>query len=469
MIDNHMYRLLLLLLALPALAASPPNILFLLSDDQGWDGTSVQLAPDILASKSNFYETPNLERFAEQGMRFSAAYAPSPSCSPTRISLQTGRTPAELHWTKTAPNVNAADGFQLIEPRSRKSISDEETTIGEVMNTAGYITAHFGKWHIGGGGPARHGYDHSDGETGNLDAEPFVDPNPVDIFGMGERALDVMRAAQENHRPFFIQMSYNALHYPMNARAKSKARFAANPANRQGGPDRRAITWDLDDGFGQLIQGLDDLGLTDTTYVIYMSDNGASGSRSGPLQGGKGSAMESGIRVPMLVRGPGIPANSHCGEIVVGTDWFPTFATWAGVTNLPPGLAGGDLAHLLRGELAPVQRANPPLFHVPHYQGDVPRSALLSGSFKLLRNWETKEDALYNVNTDPGERSNLAAQHPDITAELGKEMDRLLTLYKADLPTNNPHFDPNNVPDLNAGNKRKGGRPGGRGPGRPSR
>lgn len=435
-----------------------PNILFLLSDDQNWDGTSVQLHPELPASKSRYYQTPNLEQLAKQGMRFSAAYAPSPSCSPTRISLQTGQNPAQLRWTKAAPPVTEADGFRMVGPVVRKAIRSDEITIGEVLREAGYTTAHFGKWHLGSGGPAAHGYDASDGETGNRDAEPFVDPNPVDIFGMGERALALMKSAQAEEKPFFIQMSYHALHYPENARAATVAKFtAATPGGRPANKDRRAITWDLDDGVGRLVRGVDALGLKESTYVIYMSDNGSGGKR-GVLQGGKGSAMEAGIRVPMIVRGPGIKPDSHCATTVVGTDWFPTFAGWAaGDTEpkLPPDIVGGDLHPLLQGTENSVKRPHLPLFHVPHYQGDVPRSALLDGQWKLLRNWETKEDALYDLSRDPGEQRNVAAIEPDRLRAMSVELDRLLAYYKAQIPTPNPRFDPANVPDLKAGNKRK--------------
>ena len=136
---------------------------------------------------------------------------PSPVCSPTRISLQTGRNPAVLGWTKAAP---AEQGHRLIEGGNRKSIRGDEITIGQMRKSAGYATAHFGKWHLSGGGPAAHGYDESDGDTGNHDAAPHPPPNPVDIFGMGLRAVDFMKRSQAARKPFFIQMSYHALHYP---------------------------------------------------------------------------------------------------------------------------------------------------------------------------------------------------------------------------------------------------------------
>ena len=164
-------------------AVDQPNFIFMLSDDQGWNGLSVPMHPDVAGSKGEIFRTPNLEKLAAQGMRFSSAYAPAPVCSPTRISVQTGKSPARLHWTKAAP---AVPGRKLIEPRLIKDLSKDEVTIGELLKRAGYATAHYGKWHISGGGPGAHGYDEHDGDTGNENAFKFTDPNPVDIFGMAD-------------------------------------------------------------------------------------------------------------------------------------------------------------------------------------------------------------------------------------------------------------------------------------------
>ncbi|MEI8021789.1 MAG: sulfatase-like hydrolase/transferase, partial [Schlesneria sp.] len=164
----------------PVLAAEKaerPNIVFMLADDQGWNGLSVAMHPDIPGSKGDYFHTPNLEKLAAQGMRFSAAYAPASVCSPTRASLLTGKSPAKLHWTKAAP---PEEGHKLIEPRLVKSISASEITFAELLQKAGYATAHYGKWHISGGGPGQHGYDEHDGDTGNENAFKFQDPNPVD-------------------------------------------------------------------------------------------------------------------------------------------------------------------------------------------------------------------------------------------------------------------------------------------------
>jgi arylsulfatase A len=439
-------------------AAERPNILFMLSDDQAWSGLSCQMHPNMPDSKSSFVQTPNIARLAEQGMRFSAAYAPAPVCSPTRISLQTGRNPAELGWTKAAP---AEPGHRLIEGDNRKSIRDDEITIGQMLKSAGYATAHYGKWHLSGGGPAAHGYDESDGDTGNQDAAPHLPPNPVDIFGMGERAADFLKRSQAAKKPFFIQMSYNALHYPENATPALLEKYR-NLAS--GGNDkeigRAAIAEDLDRGVGELLAKVDAMGFSKNTIVIYMSDNGGSNRRT--LNGGKGDLWEGGIRVPLIIRGPGIAPNSWCHQRVVGYDFFPTFCRWAGVkASLTKQHEGGDLTHLLSGSSDPVKRQREPLvFHFPHYQGDSPHSAILSGHMKLIHFYEKGENQLFDLKADIGESNNLAAAKPELATSLAKQLADYLREVGAELPKPNPNYDPKKEPARTGGGK--GGKKGGK-------
>ena len=432
-----------------------PNILFILSDDQDWTGLSVRMHPDLPNSASDFYRTPNLERFAAQGMRFSAAYAPAPVCSPTRISLQTGMSPAKLGWTKAAP---AEEGHRLIEADNRKSISPDETTIAEMLKTAGYATAHYGKWHLAGGGPEANGYDESDGDTGNRDADAHVDPNPVDLFGMTERATAFMEKQKQAGKPFFLQMSYYALHLPENAMKSTLAFYDAQPPGAMhSDPARAAITTDLDTAVGRLLESLDRLELVENTYVIYMSDNGA-GGKGGlrPLSAGKGGVWEGGIRVPLIVRGPGIASDSWCHQRVVGYDFFPTFCRWAGVKEaLPEGLEGGDLSPLLfEGSREPVRRAlEEMIFHFPHYQGDTPHSAIVLGDYKLLHFYETGETRLFNLAEDLAERNDLGASQPKIAADLKQRLEAYLAEVGASLPQPNPDFDPATEPAGQGGGK----------------
>ncbi|MFN9914933.1 MAG: sulfatase-like hydrolase/transferase, partial [Pirellulaceae bacterium] len=295
---------------LPAmgLGADRPNIILMLSDDQGWSGLSVSMHPTIPSKGDEFY-TPNLEQLAAQGMRFTAGYAPAPVCSPTRISLQTGKSPAQLHWTKAAP---AVPGQRMIEPVLIKNLPGSEVTIGEQLKKAGYATAHYGKWHIAGGGPGEHGYDEHDGDTGNENAYKFVDPNPVDIFGMADRAAAFMEKSASAGKPFFIQLSWNALHASENALKATLAKYE----KKMGGENSKrvttaAITEDLDTGVGRVMKALDHLNLADTTFVVYLGDNGSGGGRKS-LSGGKGDLWEGGIRVPFIVRGPGVKPNTWC-------------------------------------------------------------------------------------------------------------------------------------------------------------
>jgi len=448
----------LLLIAAPLFAANQPNIVFLLSDDQDWTETSVQMHPDIPEAKSPHIQTPNLERFASQGMRFSQAYAPAPVCAPTRISLQTGKSPAQMHWTKASRPYTAADGLKLIPPQNIRNIPSSEITIGERLQSAGYATAHYGKWHIGGGGPELHGYDKSDGDTGNGDAAPHKGDNPVDIFGMGKRAAAFMAKSQKDGKPFFIQMSYHALHYPENAKPQTVAKYRKlMPRSNEKAIGRAAIAENLDEGIGSLLRRLDELGLSENTYVFFMSDNGGGGGSSNrPLSGGKGDVREGGIRVPFIVRGPGIEPNSWSHQAVVGFDLHNTFSELAGIEKpAPANTEGGSFVHLLKGDERPVKRPRQELvFHFPHYQGDTPHSAIMMGNYKLLHFYETGTNELYELSKDLKESTNLADRMPEKAADLRERLESYLTAIGAGIPEINPQYDPSEPPEIRRGGNR---------------
>jgi len=443
-----------------------PNFILLLSDDQSWDGLSVPMIAGQSASRSRYVQTPSIARLAEEGMRFSNAYAPSPVCSPTRVSLQTGKSPAQLHWTKASPNIVPGTGYRLIPPRLVRHIQQAETTIAETLRHAGYSSAHFGKWHLGGGGPSEHGYDVSDGDTSNRDAAPFKHPNPVDIVGMGTRAAAFMKKMVAEKKPFYLQMSYHALHYPENASPATVAKYRSKmPGRNEKAILQAAMAEHLDSGVGALMQVVEDLGLRDNTYVIYMSDNGGGGGkgRDRMLQGGKGSLWEGGIRVPMIVRGPGVPPGESCHTPVVGWDLFPTFCELAGIVSLPEDVEGGSLGPLLsHPETGRVQRPREELvWHFPHYQGsDGPHFAIRLGDHKLIRFYESGRSRLFDLSRDPGEAADLSGRLPEKARELSRLLDGYLRNARAQMPTPNPHYDPNVAP------KPKQRRSGARGKGR---
>lgn len=427
-----------LTLPLAAWSADRPNIILMLADDQAWNGLSVAMHPDVAGSKGDIFRTPNLEKFAAQGMRFSAGYAPAPVCSPSRISLQTGKTPAQLHWTKAAP---PETGRKLNEPTIIKNIAESEVTIAELLKEAGYATAHYGKWHIRGGGPGRHGYDEHDGDTGNEEAYKFTDPNPVDIFGMAKRSAAFMEKNKKAGKPFYIQLSWHALHAPGNALKATLAKYTNVGKGKAG--ERAAITEDLDTGVGMVLKSIDDLGLASNTYVIYMSDNGGGGVRV--LSGGKGDVFEAGIRVPFIIRGPGVKPNSWCHVRVVGYDLFPTFCQWAGIsaTKLPKGIEGGSIVSLLADGKGSVKRPREELvFHFPHYQGDAPHSAIIVGDLKLIKFYEDNRLLLFDLSKDMREQNDLSKKMPEETARLHKRLTDYLSAVNAQLPTPNPQYDP---------------------------
>lgn len=439
---------------LHAAERSRPNIILMLADDQGWNGTSVAMHPDVPGSKSDVHKTPNLEKFAGQGMRFSAAYAPAPVCSPTRISILTGRSPAALHWTKAVP---PESGRKLIEPTNVKAVADGEASVAELLRTAGYATAHYGKWHIRGGGPAKHGYDDSDGDTGNEEAFKYTDPNPVNIFGMVKSATAFMEKSKKAGKPFFIQMSWNALHAAGNANKATLAKYAKLNLGNEKRTQVAAITEDLDTGVGALLKAIDDLELTGTTYVIYTSDNGAGGGGRGALHGGKGDVYEGGIRVPFIVRGPGVKANSWCHTRIVGYDFLPTFCEWAGVPaeKLPKAVEGGSLVKVIADGRGEVKRSRDGLvFHFPHYQGDTPHSAIIVGDLKLMKFYEDNRVVLFDLAQDLREQTDLSKKRPEDTAKLDKQLTEHLKAVDAQMPTPNPKYDPKAPPPP----KKKGGK-----------
>ena len=267
---------------------------------------------------------------------------------------------------------------------------------------------------MNGGGPGEHGYDDDDGNNGNEYAYRFTDPNPVDIFGIARRTAEFMEKSKRAGKPFFVQMSWHALHAQDNALEKTKAKYAANAGLRRGkGVGVAAITEDLDTGVGMVMDAVDRLGLSDNTYIIYMSDNGGGGGKRDTLNGGKGSAREGGIRSPLIVRGPGVERNSWCHTRVVGYDFFPTFCEWAKVPtrSLPKNLEGGSIAALLANDgRGAVERPRDELvFHFPHYQSpDGPHSALILGDLKLMKFYEDDRLALFDLSRDIQERNDLS-------------------------------------------------------------
>ncbi len=440
-----------------------PNIVFILVDDQGWTGTSLEMDKERGDSKSDYYQTPAFEKLAHEGMRFSNAYASSPICSPTRASLQTGKNSAQLHITDIIGSSDTTErrykalytNKKLIPPLPRSGLDPAEITIAEYIkeNRSEYKTAHFGKWHLGSGGPGSHGYDEHDGDTANLD-DLQEESDPKKTFSVSKRAMEFMSTQARIHRPFFMQVSYYAVHLKIRNLKSTQERYESFPKGQNHNDSAyAAMTEDLDTGVGQVLEKIKELGIADNTYVIYFSDNGAYMSLNKvvtsnlPLAKGKCFVWEGGIRVPLVIKGPGIQSNTQSDVPVVAYDFFPTIKSILNIkAPLPAGLEGGDLMPLLTtSENSRVARLREEIvWHFPHYvdsKGVTPQSAIRMGDFKLIHMYETGEDFLYNLKDDLGETKNLAKSNPAQARSLREKLDQYLEAIDAGMPTSPPHHN----------------------------
>jgi arylsulfatase A len=426
----------------PAAPRPAPNVVLFLADDQGWSGTSVAMDDQVPGSRSDYYRTPALEGFARQGMRFAQAYASSPVCSPTRASIQTGKSPALLHLTDVilgergrAIRADYVRTQRLEEPASRVELPQGETTIAEAIRSARpeYATAHFGKWHLGGGGPARHGYLEQDAAL--VEAGPGVADLPEGVRGVVPRAVRFVRAQASAGRPFFLQVSHFAVHKGFPVRDEDLRAARRRPLGRlHRNPRLAAMTEELDSDFGALLAALDATGLSDRTYVLYLSDNGAYTDRSSnaPLSGGKFSLREGGLRVPLVVRGPGIAPGRVARVPVVTVDLLPTILDLLGIAERPPGIEGGSFAPVLRGGgRGGVQRPRHELvWYFPHYYfflgRSTPQAALRLGRYKLLVDYDADTAQVFDLRTDLAEEHDLSAQRPRLARNLRARLDRYL-------------------------------------------
>ena len=442
------------------LAAKPPNFVVVLGEGHGWSSTSVQMDDTVPASKSADISTPNLETLAQGGMRFANFYAASPRCTPSRAAIFTGKSPAALHMTFVgegkADNRGAANG-KLLPPDCSIELPAGETTIAEFLKADGYATAHFGKWHVGRADPSLHGFDESDGPTNNGGPENVPQPHPKQLFGMTERGMDFMARQVKAGKPFYLQLSHYAFRHAEGGREEAKeSGKPEDPASQ----DPAQAEADLDIAFGQLMKKIDELGITDNTYVIFTTDHGSPG-KNPPLAGGKGTVSEGGLRVPFIIRGPGIQAGTCSHVRAEDEDIFPTIAALAGITKpLPDGVEGGSIAAVLRNAgKGDVKRPREEfVVHFPHYDKDAagPASAILLGDFKLVRIYETGALRLYNIAQDPGERCDLAAEMPDKTSDLDRRLSLYLDSVHAQMPSPNPSYDPSKPMDApHSGGKRK--------------
>jgi arylsulfatase A len=451
-----------------------PNIILVLTDDQGWTQHAFRMDPAVQYSGCDYFETPAMDRLAREGMRFTDGYASAPICTPTRRSILCGMTTARQKGTEFPSRFVPREHLTI--PRALKSVDPK------------YYCAHFGKWGESmETSPAEAGYDESDGVTGNhtgdqmtweekrerhakghrlpLHArEPLEDPK--ESFSVTDRAVDFIDRRADNGSPFYLQVSYYAMHTQIQSRPETLEKYRA-----KGVPSvdvsvmYAAMVEDTDECIGRLLAALDERDLADKTYVFFCSDNGGAthnrartpfyqrysrGEDPGsprerippnfPLRGSKQWVYEGGIRVPFVVRGPGVKAGSLCRDPVYSVDFLRTFYHLAGGRGpLPDEIDGGNLDPLLtqRGN---VRRTEPGLvFHRPLLRfrkgKPIPHMGMTGfrqGDWKLVVDWVENRRELYNLREDIGEQRDLAAERPEKTEQMLRDLTGYLQSVDAE-------------------------------------
>ncbi|MEM9718817.1 MAG: sulfatase [Bacteroidota bacterium] len=470
--------------------ADTPNFVFILADDLGW--------ADLGCYGSSFYETPNLDQMAAEGMRFTQAYAACPVCSPTRASIMTGKYPARIHLTDWIPG---RQSYLPEEPQNRlkavpfeQQVRLEETTLAEALKAGGYTTYFAGKWHLGTDSiywPEHQGFDtnvggHSKGSPPGGYFSPYDNPR-MESGPEGEYLTDRLTQESVNfldtiaERPFLLYLSFYTVHNPMQAKdslvkkyeAKAqemgivesdrftyespwikKAPQRGNFRDRlvQDSPVYAAMIETMDDNIGKLLAKLKEMGLEENTVVFFTSDNGGlstsegSNTTNAPLRAGKGWLYEGGIREPLIVKWPKEVAKGYvCSEPVTSTDFFPTMLDLSGLDLLPSQHVDGKSFRPLFevSKSGPDWERGPLYWHYPHHsnQGGKPGGVIREGEWKLIEFYEEQTVELYNLSQDVGETNNLAKTQPEKAEELQKKLRQWLEEVDADEMQANPTYN----------------------------
>ncbi len=425
------------------------NFVFFLIDDLGWADVGCN-NPDT------FYETPNIDRLAREGMRFTDGYAACPVCSPTRASIMTGKYPVRVGITDWIPGENRSAKLRAVPNADRLELREE--TIAEALRAAGYRTGFVGKWHLGAEGfyPEQQGFESNAGGCNwGSPQKGYFAPWGMPTLSESSKGTHLddrlteeaeKWLAEHQGQPFYLQFCHYTVHRPIQAKPelveKYRAKLAARPGqeevkltaehdvfNRetQNDPVYAAMVENMDASIGRVLRKIKELGLEERTVVIFMSDNGGlstvknAPTSNRPFRAGKGWLYEGGIREPLIIKWPGVTRpGSVCRHPVVSTDFYPTLLTMAGLPLKPEQHRDGvSLAPLLEGkkqELAP----RPIFWHYPHYHGSGhrPAGAVRFGDFKLIEFFEDMRVELFHLKDDIAEKNDLSARMPEKTAEL---------------------------------------------------
>ena len=459
------------LVASSAPAAKRPNLVLILADDLGW--------ADLSCYGNDLHQTPNLDRLARQGVRFTDAYAASPVCTPTRAAILTGLHPARLHMTIWRESALNRGNRKLLQPVCLDSLPLKHVTLAEVLKKAGYFNAHLGKWHVGRAEayPQAHGFHlniggtlwgapqtfwypfNGDGYFRDWRYVPGLEPgNKGDYLTdrLTDKALGIMEEQTKASRPFYLNLWYHSVHTPIEGKPElvEHYRKKIKPGSVRKNPHYAAMVHSLDENVGRVLAKIDELGVADNTWVIFTSDNGGfinkcrlnrdlAVANNAPLRSGKGSCYEGGVRVPLIVRGPQVAQGKISSEPVYAPDLYPTLLRAAGLSDqAQAGLDGVDFTALLQNPDATLKR-EALYFHYPHYyQTTTPVSALRKGDWKLLEYYEDNRLELFNLKQDPGETQDISTANPALARRLRMELDVWRKKIGAQLPEPNPDWKP---------------------------
>jgi len=403
---------------------------------------------DVCCYGSKFHETPNIDRLAEQGMKFTDAYAACPVCSPTRASIIAGQYPARVGITDFIPG-HWRPYEKLIVPENVLQLPVESVTIADVLKANGYATGYIGKWHLGGKGflPEQQGFDKVISRV----------PNRSDKQAAGFTDEAVKFIEENKQQPFFLFLSHHTVHIPLEAPEElvEKYRNKPKPAAGVNNPVYAAMVEHLDTNTGRILNKLDELDLAERTIVIFFSDNGGlykpyggyngdmqAVATNAPLRAEKGTLYEGGVREPLIVRWPGvIKPETTCSVPVTSVDFYPTFLDILGVK--------GDSNHPLDGKsILPLLkrsgkfRRDAIFWHYPHYHHSRPAGAIRQGDWKLIEFYEDGRVELYNLQDDIGEKNDLAKRMPKKAAELRSKFAAWRKSVGAKMPWPNPDYNP---------------------------
>lgn len=461
---NFLMALVCCFIPLSVYAAEQPNVVLILVDDMGWN--------DLSCTGSTYYETPNIDLLAQNGTRFTQAYAACAVCSPTRAAVLTGRYPARVgitDWIRPPFNRDDTSPDRMMNqppyitwedrpietPANVRQLSREEITLAEIFKDAGYATCYIGKWHLGEDGfyPDVQGFDYNIGGCSFGQPPSYFDPYFSPRCGhiptlpprkegeyLTDREGDEAQQFIQQHKeePFFLCYAPYAVHTPLQAKKEVTKKYKDKPGDAQGNPAYAAMVESVDEAVGKIMQTLKDEGLDKNTLVIFTSDNGGllSSTDNSPLRSGKGYPWEGGIRVPAIAYWSGVvPENKISDTPFISVDLLPTICAAVKLDTPEKVALDGEnfWPHIVEG--AEVKR-DALFWHFPHYRYDevTPYSMVRSGDWKLIRYYDAQPDELYNLKEDIGEEKNLAEALPDKVKELADMLGNHLQEVGAKMP-----------------------------------